>query len=436
MYIFVNLPTGKTIALEVEPSDTIRNVKDKIQYQEGIPPDQQHLVFRGVALEDHRSLQSYQMVNGSTLRLGLAAKQIFVKMLSGKTITIDVRPETFIRDVKCKIQDKEGILLDHQNIFFRDKILEDYYTLKGYHITNESTLQLRDKIFVATSFEETVILEVGPETSVRDVKIKIQYTTGKTPDQQILEFRDEVLEDDRTLGSYHIANLSTLQLSFAVRQIFVKMPSGKTITLEVKRETSIRDVKIKIKDKEGIPPDQQHLVFSGKALEDDRTLKECYIANGSILRLGLTDRQIFVKMPSGKTINLEVKAETSIRDIKIKIQEKERILPRQQHLTFKLINLDDDGNVWHYDIPNEGTLCLHGMQIYVVLPTGETTTLEVLPNDSVEIVKKEIYETVGIAPDQQQLIFDDTRLEDSCCLSDYNIREESVIFLKPTGMLE
>lgn len=285
------------IALQVKGSNTIFDVKTKIQREVRIPVEYQALIFDGMLLEkDIITLANFGINGGSALTLlhrSTGLVPIFIKYPNGSPpYTLRVKLSDTINNVKTNIPTIEP---SKSVLIFNDTVLDDNSTLCEFDIKKGSTLAVMDKkevnlkIFVKTLAGETKSLDVQPWDTIADVKSFVGEEDDDEVDDEgkVLIFNETVLEDSSNVSDFDIKNGSTLTLmrkSTGRMQIFVST-SKNTIPLEVKHSDTILYVKSKIHDITGIPTSEQKLLFLGRSLNDSRTLDYHNIYKGDIIDL-------------------------------------------------------------------------------------------------------------------------------------------------------
>ena len=310
------LTRDKIVTLEVVKNETIKNMKEKIEDKEAIPSDKHKFVFNGKQLEDRRTLCDYNIQDGSKIYLLQripGGMRIFVKTLSGQTLTLEVEASDTVEEVKARIHLKERIPPEVQRLILAGRQLEDGRTMSDYNIHKGSSPYLilllgpGCQIFVKPLTGRTIKLDVLVRDKIENVKAMIQDRTKIPPDRQGLVFNGRELEDERTVYEYDLYRELTVNLVLKFK-IYIQIPRGPTITIQAFENDLIENLKTRIQEQVNISQEQQMLRFDDRQLQDGKSLSHYNIRDGCTLHLLVNNMQIFLKMKDGKAITLWVKS--------------------------------------------------------------------------------------------------------------------------------
>jgi ubiquitin C len=287
MQIHVKLLDGRIVPLNVDPDDTVDDVKTQIEKKEQIPARDQRLFFKNAELLDPSILSDCGVKHGSKLELG--GMEIIVNAPDGRPMPVDVTPTETVLDVKKKLADKSGIPMKDQRVFFKGKELDDpAATLDDCGIQHGSVLDMGGmQITIVCPGGRYLPLQVRATETIQEIKQRIENHHFVPVGIQRLLFQDKLLDNNSsTLKSNNIKHGAILDLRGM--QIHINLPSGnKKISLDVIPLWSINDVKLAIADLEGgLTMNLIKLTnSSGKELTNKPTLKYYNIQHDDILEL-------------------------------------------------------------------------------------------------------------------------------------------------------
>ncbi|KAK1601848.1 hypothetical protein QYE76_017527 [Lolium multiflorum] len=290
----------KTVVLDVNCTDTVDQIKSKLNAMEGIDKSSQELFFAGIHLKNADKLADYNITTNSSVDLHVTdGMQISVKIPSvGKTIKLNVKKSNRVADLKAEIEQNEGILRDNQILMYAGRQLEDNQTLSRCDLRNDQPLHVlvsptdKLRVFVNVRDERAVSLDVKSWYTVADIKLIVETKEGLPACTHILTRTqsgvDVVLADSQTLQDQSVKNNDILMLKQNDNvQVFFRTWEGKTLTMSLKMSNTTEEVMEKIGERLPVREDMYYLCYKGHILSSGDTLEKHQVESNSTINICL-----------------------------------------------------------------------------------------------------------------------------------------------------
>ena len=470
-------PEGRlTGPVEVSIDNHVSILQNLAHVHSRIPHHLQCLRYDGRAIDIYQRIGYYSIPNNAIIDVELRDYElmVFLKTLTGQTITVRVTPRDTVGDVKQKIFEQEGIPVDRQRMIFVGEQLNDNDRLLDHRIEHESAVHLVFRsgqgfqVFVRSRNNRTMVFECQPTTTIERIKERIRERESLHIDIQQLSFEGRVLENHSTVQECGLKHNSIIDLTLEQgrnTQIFISLPENEVLSMWVNVEHTVAQLKQQISERKNIPANVQDIFFAREKLDEERTLQSYVIEENHMLHLHIVTPLILnltIQVRTGRTIQLQEQSNKTVMALKQIISLREGVPTEHQVLFHKGKELDHeyrkliDLNIQSGDtivldvvkpvtetvvsdggsiIPSRRVAATHdierprGLLLFVKTLTGKTITLSVAVSDKVADLKKKIHEKEKIPISQQCLIAAGKPLADNDDIHTIGVQNHSVLHL-------
>jgi len=448
MQVQVEMPDGSQVPVQISPSDTSDQIKNKIEQKTGMKAAKQVLKQDGNELPDRKAARDMGLREGDNLQVSPREMTVNVSMPDGSKVPVDIKPSDTAQDIKKKIERKTGMEAPRQVLKDSNgrELPDQGETAQDMGLQEGDDLEVEIKqvpISVRTMDGNRVKVMVDPYgDSIMDIKEKVANESSNVPpahNQKLFKDGRELDNDHKKAKEYGIKEGTVLDLEPKSMQVKVEMPDGSRVPVDISPSDTADDIKNKIEDQTGMSADKQVLNKNGRELPDGRTAKDMGLRDGDNLQVKPKEITVNVAMPDGSQVPVDIKPSDTSDDIKRKIEQKTGMeAPRQ-------VLKDSNGR----ELPNGRTAENMGLQegddlqvgikqvpIKVRTMDGDEIKIMVDPiGDSIGDIKDKLEGKSGIPSHNQKLFKDGRELDnDRKKADDYGIKEGTVLDLEPKSL--